>query len=62
MQSAILAHPPMSLSVLIADDDPDHRLILRYLLTFVSDSMTIVGEAADGADASISRSVSGPTS
>lgn len=52
----------MPLSVLIADDDPDHRLILRYLLTFVSDSMTIVGEAADGADASISRSVSGPTS
>jgi DNA-binding NarL/FixJ family response regulator len=41
----------MPLSVLIADDDPDHRLILRYLLTFVSDRMTIVGEAADGADA-----------
>ena len=41
----------MPLTIVVADDDMDYRLIVRYLLASVSDTMTIVGEAADGEEA-----------
>jgi hypothetical protein len=51
----------MPLTIVVADDDMDYRLIVRYRLASVSDTMTIVGEAADGEEAR-SRDASGPTS
>jgi two-component system, response regulator YesN len=41
----------MPLTIVVADDDPDHRYFVRYLLAPVSDTMVIVGEAADGHEA-----------
>lgn len=41
----------MPLSIVLADDDPEFRMIVRYLLASVSDDMALVGEAADGAEA-----------
>jgi len=41
----------MPLSIVLADDDPEFRLIVRYLLASVSDDMALVGEAADGVEA-----------
>jgi DNA-binding NarL/FixJ family response regulator len=38
----------MPLTIVVADDDPQFREIVRYLLAAASDTMTIVGEAADG--------------
>ena len=38
----------MSLTIVLVDDDPESRLIVRRLLAPASDTMTIVGEAADG--------------
>lgn len=38
----------MPLTIVVADDDPEYRYIVRYLLASESDTMTIVGEAADG--------------
>jgi len=35
----------------IADDYPDYRLLVRFLLTSLSDTIAIVGEAADGEEA-----------
>jgi DNA-binding NarL/FixJ family response regulator len=42
---------PAPLTLVIADDDIDYRLIIRYLLQPVSDVMTVVGEAGDGEEA-----------
>jgi DNA-binding NarL/FixJ family response regulator len=39
------------LTIVVADDDMDYRLIVRYLIASASDTMIIVGEAADGEDA-----------
>ena len=41
----------MPLTVVVVDDDLDYRHIVRYLLASVSDTMVIVGEAADGEEA-----------
>ena len=41
----------MPLTIVVADDDPQFREIVRYLLAAASDTMTIVGEAADGDEA-----------
>jgi DNA-binding NarL/FixJ family response regulator len=38
----------MPLTIVVVDDDPQYREIVRYLLAAASDMMTIVGEAADG--------------
>jgi CheY-like chemotaxis protein len=40
--------PP--LTVVVVDDAPDYRQIVRVLLLGVPDMVTIVGEAADGAE------------
>ena len=42
---------PMPLTILVADDDPVYREIVRYLLAAAADTVTIVGEAADGDEA-----------
>jgi DNA-binding NarL/FixJ family response regulator len=39
------------LTIVVAADAPDYRLIVRTILATVSDMMTIVGEAEDGAEA-----------
>ena len=41
--------PP--LTVVIADDDRDYRAIIRYLVWYAPDAITIVGEAEDGDEA-----------
>lgn len=41
--------PP--LTVVVIDDAPDYRQLVRSLLATVSDTMIIVGEAADGEEA-----------
>jgi two-component system response regulator YesN len=41
----------MPLTIVVADDDLQYREIIRYLLAAASDTMTIVGEAADGDEA-----------
>ena len=41
----------MPLTVVVVDDDLDYRHIVRYLLAPVSDTMVIVGKAADGEEA-----------
>ena len=41
----------MPLTIVVADDDPQYREIVRYLLAAASDTVTIVGEAADGDEA-----------
>lgn len=41
----------MPLTIVVADDDLQYREIVRYLLAAASDTMTIVGEAADGEEA-----------
>lgn len=38
----------MPLTIVVADDDLDYRLIVRALLRTVSDTMTVVGVAEDG--------------
>jgi DNA-binding NarL/FixJ family response regulator len=40
--------PP--LTVIVVDDAPDYRQIVRFLLLGVPDLVTFVGEAADGAE------------
>lgn len=40
-----------AITVVIADDFPDYRLLVRLLLTSLSDTISIVGEAADGEEA-----------
>jgi DNA-binding NarL/FixJ family response regulator len=41
----------MPLTIVVADDAADYREIVRALLRPLSDTMTIVGEAADGEEA-----------
>jgi DNA-binding NarL/FixJ family response regulator len=41
----------MPLRIVVADDDADYRMIVRYLLASDSDGMVLAGEAADGEDA-----------
>jgi DNA-binding NarL/FixJ family response regulator len=41
----------MPLTIVVADDDLQFREIVRYLLAAASDTMIIVGEAADGDEA-----------
>jgi CheY-like chemotaxis protein len=38
-------------TIVIADDYPDYRLLVRLLLTSLSDTISVVGEAADGEEA-----------
>lgn len=39
------------LTIVVADPDPEHRLLVRFSCAWVADSITIVGEAADGEEA-----------
>lgn len=39
------------ITIVIADDYRDYRLLVRLLLTSLSDTISIVGEAADGEEA-----------
>jgi len=39
------------LTIVVVDDVPDYRLLLRSVLASMSETMTIVGEAADGEEA-----------
>ena len=41
----------MPLTIVVADDDLQYREIVRFLLAAASDTMIIVGEAADGDEA-----------
>jgi DNA-binding NarL/FixJ family response regulator len=41
----------MPLTIIVVDDAPDYRLLVRSILESVSETMTIVGEAADGEEA-----------
>jgi DNA-binding NarL/FixJ family response regulator len=41
----------MHLTIVVADDTPDYRLMVRSILASVSETMAIVGEAADGEEA-----------
>lgn len=41
----------MPLTILVADDDPQSREIVRHLLAAAADTVTIVAEAADGEEA-----------
>jgi DNA-binding NarL/FixJ family response regulator len=50
------------ITVVLADDNEDHRTAVRFVLEFARDVVSIVGEAADGQQASRSSAVSGPTS
>ena len=36
------------LTIVLADDDPDYRYFVRFLLVPMADVVTIVGEAGDG--------------
>ena len=38
----------MSMTIVVVDDDPEFRMIVRYLLSSLSASLTLVGEAASG--------------
>jgi len=38
----------MPLTIVVAEDTPDYRDMVRYLLASMADTMTIVGEAPDG--------------
>jgi CheY-like chemotaxis protein len=38
-------------TVVVADDDPDYRYFVRFLLVPLADTVTIVGEASDGEEA-----------
>jgi DNA-binding NarL/FixJ family response regulator len=41
----------MPLTILVADDDPQYREIVRYIVATVPGAMTIVAEAGDGEEA-----------
>jgi DNA-binding NarL/FixJ family response regulator len=45
----IAARPAAAVTVLVADDDPDIRLLVR--MTLAADAVPVIGEAADGDDA-----------
>ncbi len=38
----------MPMTIVVVDDDPEFRMIVRYLLSSLSASLTVVGEAASG--------------
>jgi DNA-binding NarL/FixJ family response regulator len=40
-----------SLTLVVVDDEPDYREIVRFLLLSLLDVVTVVGEAADGEEA-----------
>ncbi|HET9235570.1 MAG TPA: DNA-binding response regulator, partial [Candidatus Eisenbacteria bacterium] len=41
----------MPVTIVLADDDADMRMLLRHLLTRAGSQMVIVGEAAEGPEA-----------
>ena len=41
----------MPLTIVVVDDSPDYRLMVRTVLASASETMTVVGEAADGEQA-----------
>jgi DNA-binding NarL/FixJ family response regulator len=41
----------MPLTIVVVDDDPQYREIVRYIIATVPDMMTIVAEAGDGEEA-----------
>ncbi len=41
----------MPITVVLADDNPDHRLAVRFILELAAEVVSIVGEAADGHEA-----------
>ncbi len=41
----------MSLTMVVADDDPDYRHLVRFLLVPLADTVTIVGEPGGGEEA-----------
>ena len=43
--------PVIPITIVVADDYPDYRLLVRLILASVSDTIAIVGEAADGEEA-----------
>ncbi len=48
-------------TVLIVDDDPDVRMLIRIVLEIADGGLTIVGEATDGAEAlQMWRDLNGP--
>ena len=38
----------MPMTIVVVDDDPEFRMIVRYLLASLSATLTVVGEAASG--------------
>ncbi len=50
MLAAVPQEPPLSLRVLVVDDDPDYRLMLRLQLE-LQHGVEVVGEAGDGIEA-----------
>jgi len=52
----------MPITIVVADDYPDYRLLVRLLLASVSDTIAIVGEAADGEEPSPWCDANVPTS
>ena len=41
----------MPLTLVLADDAPDYRQIVRYILESMTGTLTVVGEAAEGEEA-----------
>jgi DNA-binding NarL/FixJ family response regulator len=41
----------MPLTIVVADDDPEFRMIVGYLVASAGEPMVLVGEAGDGAEA-----------
>jgi DNA-binding NarL/FixJ family response regulator len=41
----------MPITIVVADDDADYRLLVRLLLASVSGTMSVIGEAGDGEEA-----------
>ena len=52
----------MLITVVLADDNEDHRTAVRFVLELARDVVSIVGEAATASRPSRSSAVSGPTS
>lgn len=41
----------MPITIVVADDDPDYRLLVRLILASASGTMAVIGEARDGEEA-----------
>jgi DNA-binding NarL/FixJ family response regulator len=41
----------MPVTIVVADDDPDYRLLVRLILASASRTMAVIGEARDGEEA-----------